>query len=63
MLSFHQCEKRDTKQEETDKYPGLHKNAGHAYSQDVLSFMLGREGESVYIWNKIKLNNRKWEQF
>lgn len=22
----------------------MHKNTGHAYSQDVLSFMLGRDG-------------------
>lgn len=30
---------------ETERYPGgLHKNTGHAYSQDVLSFMLGRDG-------------------
>lgn len=30
----------------------MHKNTGHAYSQDVLSFMLGREGKSVYTGNK-----------
>lgn len=45
-------------QEEADKYPGLHKDAGHAYSQDVLSFMLGREGKSVYIWKNLKGNKQ-----
>lgn len=57
MSSFHRRENR--KQEETDRDPGLHKDAGHAYSQDVLSFMLGREGESVYTWKNIKGNKQK----
>lgn len=30
----------------------LHKNTSHAYSQDVLSFMLGREGEYIDTNNK-----------
>lgn len=37
---------------------GLHKNTSHAYSQDVLSFMLGREGKSVHTGNKTKKRNK-----
>lgn len=59
VSSFHRSEGRNTEQEEADKYPGLHKDAGHAYSQDVLSFMLGREGKSVYIWNNINANKQR----
>lgn len=33
----------------------LHKSTSHAYSQDVLSFMLGREGEYI----DTKNNKRK----
>lgn len=35
-----------------ERYPGLHKNTSHAYSQDVLSFMLGRQGKDVHTGNK-----------
>lgn len=41
---------------------GVHKNTGHAYSQDVLSFMLGREGKSVHTGTKQKKENRRWEK-
>lgn len=47
MFSFHQSENQNTEQERRRDIRGaggLHKNTGHAYSQDVLSFMLGRDG-------------------
>lgn len=47
----YQCKNQNTEQK-SERYPGLHRNTGHAYSQDVLSFMLGREGKNVYIGNK-----------
>lgn len=53
----YQCKNQNTEQK-SERYPGLHRNTGHAYSQDVLSFMLGREGNNVYIGNK-KENYRK----
>lgn len=53
IFSFHRSEKIQSERE-TERYLGLHKNTSHAYSQDVLSFMLGREGKSVYTGNKKK---------
>lgn len=37
---------KNTEQERRREIQGLHKNTGHAYSQDVLSLMLGRDEES-----------------
>lgn len=37
---------KNTEQERRREIQGLHKNTGHAYSQDVLSLMLGRDRES-----------------
>lgn len=47
------------KNQETEKnVPGLHKNTSHAYSQDVLSFMLGRK-KCVHSGNKKGNNERQ----
>lgn len=43
--SIHRSDNRE------DGQSGLHKNTSHAYSQDVLSFMLEKEGESVHTGN------------
>ena len=58
MLSFHRSDNQDTERERQRVIQGLHKNTSHAYSQDVLSFMLGREGESVHTGNKTKKGNK-----
>lgn len=47
MFSFHQSGNQNTEQERRREIQGLHKNTGHAYSQDVLSLMLGRDGSRV----------------
>lgn len=38
----------DWEPRDRERYPGLHKNTSHAYSQNVLSFMLEREGKDVH---------------
>lgn len=45
MFSIHQSGNQKHGARERREIQGLHKNTGHAYSQDVLSLMLGRDGE------------------
>lgn len=57
IFSSHQSDNQREKERKQD--PGLHKNTSHAYSQDVLSFMLGREGKSVHTGNNNNNNKKK----
>lgn len=57
ILSFRRSENQSTEQERQ-----LHKNTGHAYSQDVLSFMLGREGKSIHRGIKKERKQQKMEK-
>lgn len=52
MFSFHQSGNQNTEQERRREIQRLHKNTGHAYSQDVLSLMLGRDGSRVGAWGR-----------
>lgn len=54
---------KSDRQRDIQRYARLHENTSHAYSQDVLPFMLRRKGERIHgQCKKKKRKERKWNR-